>query len=416
MKNQSDNKLATIQNYLVEEGLDGWLLYGFRDQNPIALSVAGIANGGSRRWFLWIPTEGRPDWIGHTIERTNFLNLPKDLDGNVHHYASWRDLDNILARVVTTNGEPVNRIIMEYSPNNDIPYVSRVDAGMLELVRRTTGATVESSADAVQLTAAVITPAHLEGQKRASKLCIKVKDAAFDFIARRLRDDASLTEYEVQQFIASEFEVKGMAPLSSIVAVNRNAADPHYFPGQEIHSPIRRGDVVLIDLWNREPGDPDACYADITWTAYCGDEVPQKVVSVFEIVRDARDRAVTFIRERLGAGRDVHGYEVDDACREVIEKAGYGEAFFHRTGHSLGSTGHFIGVNIDNYETKDRRKLVPGVMFSIEPGIYVSDFDFDGSSPPKGLGIRSEIDCYVHEDEVEVTTLPLQTEIRPILR
>ena len=416
MEKHMTNKLESIQEYLRAENIDGWLLYGFRDQNPIALNVAGIRNGGSRRWFLWIPAHGRPHWLGHKIERTNFLALPPDLEGEVHLYVSWQDLSRLLGEIVRTGNEPAKRIIMEYSPENDIPYVSRVDAGMQELVVRATGAVIESSADAVQLIVAVISPAHLEGQRRASKACLEVKDAAFAFITERLRANQPTTEYEVQQFIASEFKAVGMEPLSSIVAVNANAADPHYFPGPKLHSQICRGDVVLIDLWNRESGDPEACFADITWTAYCGEEVPEKVISIFEIVRRGRDRAVEFMQERLDAGEDVHGYEVDDACREVIRKAGYGDAFFHRTGHSLGPTGHYIGVNIDNLETKDRRKLVPGVMFSIEPGIYIADFDFDGSTPPKGLGIRSEIDCYVHPDRIEVTTLPLQIEIRPLLR
>lgn len=408
-------KLQTIQTYLQQIQADGWLLYGFRDQNPIALSVSGLLNGGSRRWFLWIPATGRPSWIGQAIERTNFLDLPDDLDGQVYLYVSWQDLEDRLRQVVRRGNEPADTIIMEYSPDNAIPYVSRVDAGTQELVSRCTGAKIRSSADAVQLVAAVISPEHLEGHKRAADLCIGVKNAAFDFIAESVQKDKAITEYDAQQFIASEFERVGMAPAKSIVAVNGNAADPHYFPSEQIHSPIRRGDVVLIDLWNRESGDPEACFADITWTAFCGEVVPDTVQKVFGIVRDARDRAVEFMNDGLTDGADVYGYEVDDACREVITVAGYREAFFHRTGHSLGPTGHFIGVNIDNLETQDRRKLVPGVMFSIEPGIYVKDFDFDGSSPPKGLGVRSEINCFVHEKRVEVTTLPLQTEMTPLL-
>jgi len=405
--------LSSIQTFLKEEA-DGWLLYGFRDQNPIALSVAGI-NGGSRRWFLWIPAEGRPVWIGHKIERTNFLDLPSDLSGDVRLYVSWQELEDQLRRTVVRSGKPARKILMEYSPENAIPYVSRVDSGMLELVRRVTGAAVESSADIIQVAAAVISPEHLEGHKRAAAVCHSVKEAAFDLIAGRLRDGEPVSEYEVQQFISDEFESAGMNPARSIVAVNGNAADPHYFPSERRHSPIERGDVVLIDLWNREAGDPEACFADITWTAYCGENVPRLVTEVFDIVRRARDTAVEFMQSRLGNGNDVYGYEVDDACRKVIADAGYNDAFFHRTGHSLGPTGHFIGVNIDNLETQDRRKLMPGVMFSIEPGIYLAECDFDGSGKPKGLGVRSEINCYVHADGVEVTTLPVQAALRPLL-
>ena len=407
------SKLALIQNYLTSEQVDGWLLYAFRDQNPIALSVAGIPKAGSRRWFLWIPAQGRPVWIAHAIERTNFTELPPDLEGELLLYVSWQDIESLLAKVV--KGGATRRILMEYSPENAIPYVSRVDAGMMELVTRCTGATVVSSADAVQIAVATISPEHLAGQRRAADLCLSVKDAAFEWIASKVRNHILVTEFEAQTRVAELFQDAGMDPLASIVAVNGNAADPHYFPSERLHSTIVEGDVVLIDLWNREKGDPEACFADCTWTEFCGYEVPQKVSEIFNIVLQARDRAVEFIQEGLSSGSDVYGYEVDDACREVISKAGYGEAFFHRTGHSLGPTGHYIGVNIDNLESRDRRKLVPGVMFSIEPGIYLPTFDFDGSSPPKGLGVRSEIDCYVHPDRVEVTTLPLQTHMKALL-
>ncbi len=181
------------------------------------------------------------------------------------------------------------------------------------------------------------------------------------------------------------------------MAVNANAADPHYFPSASNHSPIRGGDVVLIDLWSRARTGGDACYADITWTAYCGAQTPARVTQVFDVVRAARDRAVAFVEERLDAGRPVYGYEVDDACRAVIATAGYGEYFIHRTGHSLGPAEHYLGVNIDNLETQDRRELLPGLMFTVEPGIYMPGFNFDGSSPAKGLGIRSEINCVMHE-------------------
>ena len=407
--------LSSLQAYLSDEGLDGWLLYSFRGQNPIALSVAGIKNGGSRRWFLWIPASGRPEWIAHAIERTNFIDLPADRHGPVHLYVSWQDLEKRLSEVVGTREGTARRVLMEYSPDNAIPYVSCVDAGMIDLVRRVTGAAIESSGDIIQIAAAVITPEHREDHIRAAKVCNRIKDAAFDLIADRLSSGQEISEYEAQQFIADQFGEAGMDPARSIVAVNGNAADPHYFPSADRHARIRHGDVVLIDLWNRELGDPDACVADITWTAFCGSTIPAKVQEIFEIVIRARDRAVSFIQEGLSAGRDVHGYEVDDACREVITNAGYGDAFFHRTGHSLGPTGHFIGVNIDNLETQDRRRLMPGVMFSIEPGIYLADCDFDGSGRNLGIGIRSEINCYVHEDRVEVTTLPIQTEMRALL-
>lgn len=409
------SKLSLIQSYLQAANADGWLLYGFRDQNPIALAVAGLRSAGSRRWFLWIPRTGRPHWIAQAIERTTFLDLPADLAGEVHLYVSWQDLDEVLRQTVQVEGKPAQRILMEYSPGSAIPYVSRVDAGIMEVVQRSTGAEILSSADGVQLVVARISLDHLEGHRRAVEICLAAKDAAYAFIAERLRNGAAVTEYEAQQVVVQHFADAGLEPLPCIVAVNGNAADPHYFPTAQKHSPIQVGDVVLIDLWSREKGDPDACMADLTWTAYCGAEVPAKVTEVFNVVRAGRDRAVQFIEEQLAAGQPVHGYEVDDACRQVIEGAGYGRGILHRTGHSLGPTGHWIGVNIDNLETQDRRTLMPGVMFTVEPGIYLPDFNFDDSPTPKGLGIRSEINCYMHEGRVEVTTLPLQTEVKALL-
>jgi Xaa-Pro dipeptidase len=199
------------------------------------------------------------------------------------------------------------------------------------------------------------------------------------------------------------------------VAVNAHAANPHYAPSAAQPTEIRPGDIVLIDLWARERRTPQDCYADITWVAYAGSEVPPAAKHLFDVLATGRDAAVTFCNERLGAGNPVHGYEVDDICREVIADAGYGEAFFHRTGHSLGVTGHYNGVNIDNLETRDRRSLIHGVMFTVEPGIYLPNFNFDASATPKGIGLRTEINCLVLPDRVEVTTLPLQKEIATLM-
>jgi len=408
-------KLSKIQAYLQEQGLDGWLLYNFRDLNPIALSIAGLQRGGSRRWFLWIPAQGEPAWLVHAIETHMFTEVAPELRGRQHRYVSWKELAGLLPRLIGHAGQSRPRILMEYSPDNAIPFISRVDAGIKEVVEKSTGAEILSSAELAQVILAVLRPAQIEGHRRAAKICLAVKEAAFAFIAQRLRDGQPLTEYQAQQFIAEQFAAAGLDPLPSIVSVNANAADPHYFPSAKDHSPIQEGDVVLIDLWNREKNRPDDCFADCTWTAYCGQTVPPKVRQVFDVVAQARDRAVQFIQERLDAGEAVRGYEVDDACRAVIAEADYGQYFIHRTGHSLGPTGHYIGVNIDNLETQDRRRLVPGVMFTIEPGIYMPQFNFDDSPTPKGLGIRSEINCYMHSDRVEVTTLPLQTEVKPLL-
>ncbi len=411
--------LSTIQTYLQLNQLDGWLLYDFRGQNPVALHVAGLQSSGSRRWFLWIPAKGTPSWLIHAIEGSTFAQVNPEMAGSgpMHKYAGWKQLaEALMDLVVTETGRPARTIVMEYSPLNAIPYVSKVDAGTLEFVREVTQAQVVSSADLVQLVQAVLTPEQVQGHRDAAAVCLAAKEAAFAFIGQKLRAGEALTEYDVQQQIMTTFAAADMDPdHPPIVSVNAHAADPHFAPDDQTHAPIRAGDMVLIDLWARPMTGPDACFADMTWVGYCGETAPSAAAEVFAVVAAARDRAVSFIQKRLDLGLPVFGYEVDDACRAVIDEAGYGDAFFHRTGHSLGSAVHFVGVNIDNLETQDRRQLIPGVMFTIEPGIYLPDFDFDGSGTPKGLGIRSEINCLMHPDRVEVTTLPLQTEILTLL-
>jgi len=406
--------LDRIRPYLRENYLDGWLLYDFRGQNPVALDVAGLQSSGTRRWFLWLPVEGSPRWLIHAIEQTTFAGAPEELRGEVLLYVGWQELAESLPKLLECNGRRL-RIAMEYSPLGNLPYVSRVDAGTFELVSEVTGAEIVSSADLVQLVQAVLTPEQMESHRRAARHCLAVKDQALALVGQALADGRSLTEYDVQQFILERFAALELEPdHPPLVAVNRNAAIPHYAPSPQRHSPIRPGDMLLIDLWAKEP-TPQACFADITWVAYCGSQVPEKAQEIFRVVAAARDAAVQAIQEALAAGRMLHGYEVDDMAREVIEKAGYGRGILHRTGHSLGPQIHWNGVNIDNLETQDRRKLIPGVMFTIEPGIYLPECDFDRSGQAKGLGIRSEINCIVHPDRLEITTLPLQKEIVPLL-
>ena len=407
--------LPLVQSYLKEQGFDGWLLYNFRDLNPIAQSVVGLEHGGSRRWFCWIPAQGQPAWLIHAIESNMFADLPADIKGTQTRYVSWQEMAAALPALIGVQKGRRPKIVMEYSAGNAIPFISRIDAGIKEVVEASTGAEIHSSADVAQIVLAVLTPSQIAGHRRAATACLEAKDRCFDFIARKLKAGEAVSEYDAAQFVAQQLTVLGMESHMPIVSVNANAADPHYHPSAHRHSPIHEGDMVLIDLWSREPGDPINCFADETWTAYAGKEVPGKVVDVFNVVATARDAAVRFVQAQLDAGRTVHGFEVDTVARNIISEAGYGEFFIHRTGHSLGPTGHYLGVNIDNLETQDRRVLLPGVMFTIEPGIYMPAFNFDGSPTAKGLGIRSEINCFMHEDRVEVTTLPTQTEVRPLL-
>ena len=379
--------------------LDGWLLYDFRGSNPIARNVAGISDLGiTRRWFCYIPSKGTPVWLVHRIELSHFT----DVLGEVRTYTDWDELHHEMEAILAGS----NRVAMEYSPFAAIPYVSRVDAGTVELIR-SLGVEVLSSADLVQLSEARWTPDQLAGHQESAQLILGIKDEAFAWLGEQLRNGMPVTEYDVQSLIMKRFEAMDLTPgHPPIVAVNAKASDPHYFPTPDQHQPIQPGDFVLIDLWAKGEA-PDAVYADTTWVAYAGQVPPQRYIEVFKVVRDARDLAVTFIREKFAAGKVVHGYAVDDVVRNYIAEKGYGDFFIHRTGHSIGTEIHGNGVNIDNLETKDERVLIPGVCFSIEPGIYLPEF-----------GVRSEIDVFIADltpEGVIVTTLPVQDEVLMLL-
>lgn len=415
--------LTQIQKQLQNDGLDGWLLYDFRGQNPIALHVAKMQSSGSRRWFLWIPAEGEPHWLIHAIEGTTFSQATANFGGTVGKYVSWQELAGKLRNMILPKGGASGatsggaKIAMEYSPFGAIPYVSKVDAGIKEMVEEATSAEVISSADLVQLVQAVLTPDQISSHKAAAKVCLDAKDLAFNFVRESLVAGHAINEFDVQTVIMDHFAANHMdIEHPPIVAVNANAADPHYSPAENRHSPVQVGDMLLLDIFARQANDPQNCFGDVTWTAYCGESVPEKVKAVFEVVAASRDRAVSFINEKLAAGETVYGYEVDEAARAVISDAGYGDGILHRTGHSLGTAVHFNGVNIDNLETQDKRSLIPGVMFTVEPGIYYPELNFDDGPTAKGLGIRSEINCLMHEDRAEVTTLPLQVEVPALLK
>ena len=385
--------LIQVQSLLREAGLNGWLLFDFRGSNPIARRVVGLPEHGvfSRRWAYWVPAHGEPVWVIPRLEAGQF---EPPAPGRVLTYVSWRDWLDRLRDLVGEAGT----IAMEYSPQGAIPYVSRVDAGTIDQVRGL-GVEVASSADLVQAVEARWTPAQRESHRRSAAALMKTKDDAFALIARTLEEGRVLYEHEVQAFITERCTDRGMIGASAIVAVNAHSGNPHYFPSPERPTPICPGDWVLIDLWAKQ-AEPDAVYADITWVAYAGERPPRRHQEIFDIVREARDAAIRFVQEGVQSGRPIHGYEVDDVARGVIARAGYGEYFIHRTGHSIGVEGHGNGVNIDNLETQDRRRLIPGIGFSIEPGIYLPEF-----------GVRLEVDMYVGEEAAEVTTLPLQEEI-----
>jgi Xaa-Pro dipeptidase len=387
-------RLIEIQSALREEKLDGWLLYDFKGINPLARSVAGLPSDRflSRRWACYIPAEGEPRWLFHAIEAGGM----KDVAPGAGTYVSWPAWTEAL-RALTRGGQ---RVAMEVSPGCAIPYVSRVDAGTIELIR-SLGLEVVTSADLVQVAEAVWSSAQLETHRWACAQLLEVKDATFDHVRERLACGDTVTECGVQDFMMRQFAERGLeTDHPPIVGVNAHGADPHFAPRRDADTELRAGDFLLIDLWGKGFG-PEDIFGDITWVAYAGQNVPVLAQQVFDVVRQARDRAVEYANERLAVGGPIYGYEVDDACRKVIADAGYAEYFIHRTGHSIGTAGHGNGVNIDNLETQDRRRLIPGVGFSVEPGVYL---------PQEGFGVRLEINCHVAGNMVEITTLPLQNE------
>jgi Xaa-Pro aminopeptidase len=401
-------RVAEIQKALQSAKLDGWLFYDFRGSDPLAARILKLGEhaSGSRRWFYYIPATGEPTKIVHSIERGKLDALP----GQRVVYRGWEEQHALIAGAIQgpadkrpRNGEK-KRVAMQYSPNNDIPYISRVDAGTIELIR-SFGVEIVTSAELVQQFEAVLTPEQRQSHVEASDKLHRVLMEAFAEIGRNIREEKPITEYDIQQFIARRLDEEGMTREDGIVAVNANAANPHYFPTKEAATPIKRGDFVLLDIVSKLRKTGAIC-TDQTWTGFVGDPVPEEYVRIFNIVREARDSATEFVRKNVREGKRIHGAEVDDVSRGVIKRAGYGEQFTHRTGHSIGEECHGNGVNIDNFETRDSRYITAGVLFSIEPGIYL-----EGK-----FGVRSEIDVYVGDKDIDVTGQPIQTEIVPILK
>jgi Xaa-Pro aminopeptidase len=394
-----EQRIHEIQRALAEhDSIDGWLFYDFRASDPLAYRVLLLdpRTHVTRRWYYWVPTHGAPQKLVHGIE-PHVLDL---LPGDTIAYVSWDQQRQELARVLTGK----RRIAMQYSPMNAVPYVSRVDAGTIELIK-SFGVEVLSSADLIQLFEARWTDRQLESHQYAAAALRRIVDDAFDHVSQCLTKGTDLTEYGLQQFILSRIKDAGMMTSSApIAAVNEHSADPHYGPTASGSSTIKRDNLVLIDLWAKQ-AESGTVYADITWTAYAGSKVPEKHQAVFEVVRKGRDTALEFVREQVRAGGRPFGYEVDAACRRVIQAAGYGNQFIHRTGHSIGEEVHGNGANIDGLETHDTRRLMPRTCFSIEPGVYLAG----------EFGIRSELDVYLTEHDALVFGLPLQTALSPLL-
>ncbi len=389
-------QIKRIQEYLKNHELDGWLLADFHGRNGIAMELLGMTSTLTRRSFCFIPARGEPVALVHPIEAVKFSSFP----GRVVPYRGYRGLEAALAELMTD----VHRVAMEYAPLGRFPAVGLVDAGTIELVR-SMGVQVVSSADMVADLQARLSPDQIVSHRAAAEKVIAIKEEAFAFITESLRARTPVCEYDVCRLILRRFEQENMiTDFGPNCSVGAHAGDPHYEPSAQQSAPIEPGRIVLIDLWARFD-TADGVYADITWMGYTGvkEEIPARYSEMFGLIVRARDAAVSFLRDNLSS-RPVSACEVDDVCREVIEQGGYGKQFTHRTGHSITSSVHGPGPNIDNLESEDNRRLQPGHLFSIEPGIYFDD-----------CGFRTEIDCLVTPDGVEVTTLPLQTEIKVLL-
>jgi Xaa-Pro dipeptidase len=375
--------LPELQRALADANIDGWLLFDFQGTNPIATGALALDGMVTRRVFAFIPRQGIPVAITHDIEQGPWHRWPKEWKRE--HYSSWKVLEQTLASIVKGK-----RVAMEYSPGDAVPYLDRVPGGVLEMVRAA-GAEIVSSGTLVSRFYALWTDVQLASHKRAARFVSATARAAFEEAGKRSRSNNPITEYELQQWIAKRFAAEKLEfEHDPIVAVNEHAANPHYEPSKDDPRPIRRGDLLLIDLWAREH---EGIYADQTWMGSIGEPTP-RMVEVWTAVRDARDAAIALLRERIPAGDAVRGAEVDDAARDVLTARGFGAQFTHRTGHSIDSRQlHGSGPHIDNFESREVRELIPGLGFSIEPGAYLSG----------EIGVRAEVNAFVAPGEVIIT-------------
>lgn len=388
--------LNAIQSAIRSLNLDGWLLYDFRGSNILARRILQFADGsmGSRRCMYFIPASGTPRKLVHRIESGALDHLP----GEKIVYLKWQEFEAGVASL--TSG--LKTVAMEYSPRNANPYISRVDGGTIELVR-SNGPTIVPSGDLVQMFEAVWDDEQWAMHQAAGVHTDSAYALVWKFIADQVRQYGETTEAAVRDVIMDHFAKNGLTTYHPpIVGVNANSGDPHYETGT---APIRKGDFVLVDLWAKLD-KPRAVYSDLTRTGFVGETVPEKYESIFQIVAAARDAAIKLATDRFAAKQPLQGYEVDDACRAVIEKAGYGQYFVHRTGHSIGQEVHGNGANMDNLETHETRRVLPGCCFSVEPGIYLPEF-----------GVRSEVDVFVDKHgHVHVTAGELQRTVVAILK
>jgi Xaa-Pro aminopeptidase len=375
-------RLLAIQKALREQGFDAWLFCDHHHRDEIAYSILELPDlHATRRWFYLIPAEGEPAKLNHRVEPDHLSSLP----GTQQHYIGWRELHDKLAAML----RPYRRIAMQYSPNNNVPSVSLVDAGTVELIR-SLRVEVASSADLVSRFEATLTQAQIASHFAARDQMDAIMAAAFQEIGHRVRHGGWF-EWAVREWLGEAFQRDGLVTdCLPIVAVSSNSGNPHYQPIQKLSRDFQAGDLILIDMWAKLK-TPGSVYYDITWVGVIL-EASDRQQQIFRIVRDARRAATQFVAEAVAESRPIAGWEVDDVARTLIEQAGFGPNFLHRTGHSIGTNVHGNGANMDNLETRDTRQILPNTIFSIEPGIYLPEF-----------GVRSEVNVLVHNGRAQVT-------------
>ena len=387
-----------ITDELTRLAADAWVIYDYGGTNPVFREIVGSYHL-TRKSFVIIRKNGEAVIVCHSIDSGVIMQKGMSLPAKVISYNRWRELIDTLEREL----EGCSSVLMEISENGLLPRVSYADYGTVRLIE-SLGCTVSSSADLFQMIVSKMSPASYRLHVKAAQSVTRIKDEAFGYLFQQLAEKGEVSEYDVQQFILRKFDNEGMVTDSPpIVAIARNAANPHYEPSVNDTAFIRRGDVILIDLWAKY-ADDNAVFGDITWMGYAGEDIPVRYQHIFDVLKDASDAAINYIKLNLKK-RKICGFEVDDVCREVVERNGFGEFFTHRTGHSLsvGASDHGTGVNIDNYETHDVREIINGVGFSIEPGIYIEE----------EIGVREECNVCIWDEDVVVTTPRQEKILRP---
>ena len=396
-KNKATFELEKIQQAIVEFGFDGWLLYDFRGLNVLALRVLGIPEqeAKSRRFFYYIPATGSPQKLVHRIETGSLDHLP----GEKHVYLTWQQLHAGLKEILSNQ----KLIAMEYSPNNANPYVSRIDAGTAELVR-SMGTDIGSSGNLIQYFEARWTQQQWQLHLDADRINRAAFDMAWEMVATSIGSGETIREMDVQNAVMKYYADHGMTTYHApIVAVGPNSGDPHYEPLPGKDSEIREGQFLLLDMWAKLDV-PMGVYSDLTKVGFVGKSVPDEITKVFDVVAGGRDAGIACVKDAFAAGRPLQGWEVDQATRDVIDNAGMGQFFIHRTGHNIGQETHGNGAHMDNLETKEDRLVMPMTCFSIEPGVYQEAF-----------GIRSEINVFIDENSQVHVTGGVQEEVLAIL-